>query len=104
MAGGKRVSFDVAVPAADGDTRREGIGFVWARQKLAELSLANAVKPAKELQDEMIRFSTETSVLCELTAFLAVDSSAPTAGSEGVSVAVPVPVPAGVKYETTASP
>jgi len=35
------------------------------------------------------------------TAFVAVDSLTKTAGETGTTVAVPVPVPDGVKYETT---
>lgn len=35
------------------------------------------------------------------TAFLAVDGSERTAGSEGVNVPVGVPVPDGVRYDTT---
>ena len=35
------------------------------------------------------------------TAFVAVDSSTRTAGSHGTTVAVPVPVPKGVPYDTT---
>jgi Ca-activated chloride channel family protein len=35
------------------------------------------------------------------TAFVAVDSSHKTAGDYGVSVVVPVPVPDGVRYDTT---
>ncbi|GAG97946.1 unnamed protein product, partial [marine sediment metagenome] len=35
------------------------------------------------------------------TAFLAVDSAIVTEGDSGVTVAVPVPVPDGVRYDTT---
>jgi len=35
------------------------------------------------------------------TAFIAVDSSRKTEGDHGITVAVPVPVPDGVRYETT---
>jgi Ca-activated chloride channel family protein len=35
------------------------------------------------------------------TSFVAVDSSVRTAGEHGTTVSVPVPVPDGVKYETT---
>lgn len=35
------------------------------------------------------------------TAFVAVDSAARTAGEHGTTVNVPVPVPDGVRYETT---
>ncbi|MEM7393265.1 MAG: VWA domain-containing protein, partial [Verrucomicrobiota bacterium] len=97
--GGKVKTFKVAAqkPGAD----HEGIRFVWARQRMKELNLANAVRPAAELKNEMIRFSTEHSVLCNYTAFLAMDSSRITDGNHGFSVHVPVPVPDGVRYETT---
>jgi Ca-activated chloride channel homolog len=36
-----------------------------------------------------------------LTAFVAVDSTAPTEGEFGTTVFVPVPVPDGVRYDTT---
>lgn len=39
--------------------------------------------------------------MSEYTAFVAVDSSRVTAGKEGTIVPVAVPVPDGVKYETT---
>jgi Ca-activated chloride channel family protein len=35
------------------------------------------------------------------TAFIAVDSSRRTEGDHGVTVSVPVPVPDGVRYDTT---
>jgi Ca-activated chloride channel family protein len=35
------------------------------------------------------------------TAFIAVDSSRQTMGDHGLSVTVPVPVPYGVRYDTT---
>ena len=35
------------------------------------------------------------------TAFVAVDSTQTTQGDHGVTVVVPVPVPEGVRYETT---
>ena len=39
--------------------------------------------------------------MSQYTAFVAVDSSRRTEGDHGVTVNVPVPVPDGVKYETT---
>jgi Ca-activated chloride channel family protein len=43
----------------------------------------------------------EYNRMSDYTAFVAVDSSEKTAGEYGVTVIVPVPVPDGVKYETT---
>jgi Ca-activated chloride channel family protein len=39
--------------------------------------------------------------MSQFTSFVAVDSSARTAGSSGTTVTVPVPVPEGVRYDTT---
>ena len=43
----------------------------------------------------------EYGLMSAYTAFVAVDSSARTAGDHGTTVGVPVPVPEGVRYETT---
>ena len=39
--------------------------------------------------------------MSQFTAFVAVDSLTRTAGNHGTTVAIPVPVPDGVRYETT---
>jgi Ca-activated chloride channel family protein len=76
---------------------------VWARKKLAELGAIGTHSASDELTDEMTQLSLEYSVQCRHTAFVAVDSSRVTAGTSGVTVAVPVPVPEGVRYDTTVS-
>ena len=43
----------------------------------------------------------EYGLMSAYTAFIAVDSSRQTAGDHGVTVTVPVPVPEGVRYDTT---
>ena len=42
-------------------------------------------------------------LMSKYTAFVAVDSSRRTAGAHGTTVNVPVPVPDGVRYDTTVS-
>ena len=83
------------------EVQHEGIAKVWARKRLAELAAHMTYEPSKELKGEMTGLSLEYSVQCRYTAFLAVDTSRVTEGASGVTVAVPVPVPDGVKYETT---
>jgi hypothetical protein len=39
-------------------------------------------------------------MISEFTSFIAVDSMTKTAGTFGTTMAVPVPVPDGVRYET----
>ena len=43
----------------------------------------------------------EYGLMSSYTAFVAVDSLTRTAGAFGTTIAVPVPVPKGVRYETT---
>jgi len=94
-------SFMMSVDLDAPESRHAGITKVWARKKLAELAAHMTHEPSKELQDEMTELSLEYSVQCRYTAFLAVDSSRVTEGGVGVTVAVPVPVPDGVRYDTT---
>ena len=54
-----------------------------------------------ELMNEIIKTSITYNLLCRYTAFIAVDTSDKTAGDYGITVKVPVPVPDGVRYETT---
>ena len=43
----------------------------------------------------------EYGLMSDYTSFVAVDSATKTAGDHGTTVAVPVPVPDGVRYDTT---
>ena len=100
-AGSYEQAFEIEVDLDDEGARHSGVAKVWARKKLAELAAFQTHTPSDELREEMTLLSLEYSVQCRYTAFLAVDSSRRTEGGDGVTVDVPVPVPDGVKYETT---
>jgi Ca-activated chloride channel family protein len=86
----------------DAGASRKGIASVWARMKLAELSdLAMWQTDDSNIPQMIKQVALEHGLMSAYTAFVAVDSSAPTAGDYGTTIAVPVPVPAGVRYETT---
>jgi hypothetical protein len=53
------------------------------------------------LDDAIKQVALTYGLMSDYTAFIAVDSSARTAGTNGTTVAVPVPVPDGVPYDTT---
>jgi len=57
--------------------------------------------PQQDLPASIKQVALEHGLMSAFTAFVAVDSSTQTAGDHGTTVAVPVPVPQGVKYETT---
>ena len=54
-----------------------------------------------ELPTQIRRIALDYGLMSAYTAMVAVDSLTRTAGDHGVSVAVPVPIPEGVRYETT---
>ncbi len=101
-AGGRELTFTLAVdPERPGETN-PAIASVWARNKIASLHLGLAGSAdSRELVDEIRRTALKHGLMCEFTAFVAVDSASKTAGASGTTVVQPVPVPAGVKYETT---
>jgi len=86
----------MTVPVYEG-AANPALASIWARQKIAELSLA------RSREREIKKTALDYSLLSQFTAFVAVDSSRRTRGAEGTTVPMAVPVPKGVKYETTVS-
>ncbi|MEN0019654.1 MAG: VIT domain-containing protein [Planctomycetota bacterium] len=86
------------------DKTAPAMGSVWARSKIR--SLSDRLIIAGPLEGAAFGAQIETvalqhSLMSAYTSFVAVDSSRVTAGDVGYTVAVPVPVPDGVRYETT---
>ena len=54
-----------------------------------------------KLGDAIRNTALRYQLVSNYTSFVAVDSSQKTAGEHGISVRQPVPVPDGVRYETT---
>jgi Ca-activated chloride channel family protein len=98
---------ELAVPVnvgagADAMAAHKAIPAVWARTKIAELADRSAWDvTAVELPQQVREVALEYGLMSPYTAFVAVDSLTRTAGTHGVTVNVPVPVPEGVRYETT---
>ena len=102
-AGTKRISSELRTDLDSARSLHAGIGKMWARWKLKELHNREISCPSDALRREITSTSLMHGLLCRYTAFLAVDSTRRTEGSSGVTVKQPVPVPEGVKYETTVS-
>jgi Ca-activated chloride channel homolog len=92
----------VAIPAAvSGAVAREGLASVWARMKIAALADQSTWQPDARLTDQIKQVALDYGLMSPFTAFIAVDSTRRTGGSEGTTVPVAVPVPEGVNYKTT---
>jgi Ca-activated chloride channel family protein len=96
------VSYSVALDARDANKEHKGIGAVWARLKIADLmaQISRTPDQAEQIQQSVLRTALDYSLMSALTAFVAVDSMTKTEGAFGTTVAVPVPVPEGVRYDT----
>jgi Ca-activated chloride channel family protein len=94
------VSITVPPESSPPNTRNVALASVWARMKIADLADESTYAPAQELPERIKKVALDYSLMSQFTAFVAVDSSRRTEGTEGVTVPVAVPVPAGVKYKT----
>jgi Ca-activated chloride channel family protein len=91
----------IAVNLEDSATTHAGIACVWARKKIETLGSQAAYDTNPDLPAEIKQVALEYGLMSAYTAFIAVDSSRKTTGDHGITVAVPVPVPDGVRYDTT---
>ena len=98
--GGEQRSLPVAV---DAGRRHGGIETVWARREIADLADRSIYETGTDLPAAIRTVALEHNLMSAYTAFVAVDSMSKTPGDHGVTVAVPVPVPDGVRYDTTVS-
>ena len=101
LAGGERIEFGVRT---DGQEPEHAfLPQIWARLRIADLMDRRvwATDPYGELEGMIRQTALDYELMSYYTAFVAVDASQPTPGSYGVTVVQPVPVPGGVRYETT---
>lgn len=80
------------------------IASVWARQQISALCDQAMFEGGIDLPAEVKQIALHYSLLSDYTSFVAVDASRRTDGTSGTTVIQPVPVPDGVKYETTVPP
>ena len=91
----------IAVNLEDSAATHAGIACVWARKKIETLGSQATYDTNPDLPGEIKQVALEYGLMSAYTSFIAVDSSRKTAGDHGITVAVPVPVPDGVRYDTT---
>lgn len=100
-AAGKRISF--SLPRNASATTHEFIPNLWARLRIADLAdkRAYVYDPSDELGREIKSTALKYGLMSDYTAFVAVDASRITEGDHGTTVFQAVPVPEGVRYDTT---
>lgn len=79
----------------------EGIAPVWARKKIADLHDKSAWVADGSIAEKIKTIALAHNLISDYTAFVSVNASTHTDGDQATTVRVAVPVPDGVKYETT---
>lgn len=97
-ANGRMVELEAPVHTAHGAA---ALAQIWARHKIADLADRAAAGEAADIAPQVREIALTYGIMSAFTAFVAADTTTVTAGDHGVTVAVPVPVPDGVRYETT---
>jgi Ca-activated chloride channel family protein len=81
-----------------------GIEAVWARTHIAELMDRSLWDRRLDVEGEVTRIALNHHLMSAWTAFVAVDGSQRTHLRSGTTVQQAVPVPEGVRYDTTVEP
>lgn len=98
--GSQAIAMDLTPDVSD---EHKAVAKVWARMRIADLADQQTWdrNNADELGQAIFGTAMEHGLMSAYTAFVAVDASQTTAGGKSTTVPVAVPVPDGVKYETT---
>ncbi len=100
-AGGQRVEFQLPVDLGSEAPAGKALPSIWARAKIAGLAQRMTWEQNAGLPAAIRQVALDYGLMSAYTAFIAVDASRTTQGSEGVTVKVPVPGPEGVNYNKT---
>ena len=79
----------------------DALPSVWARMKIADLLERSQYDPSFHTMREVRQTALDFQLLSPYTAFVAMDASRRTKGERDTTAPVAVPVPEGVKYQTT---
>lgn len=100
-AGAEQRSINVATDT--GDDTRAAVAKLWARLRIADLADRQSWEndPYDELAGAIKATALQHKLVSAYTSFVAVDTSRQTEGDSGVTVPQALPVPDGVRYDTT---
>ena len=101
---GTRAGSDHSIAVQAGDAaEKAAVSRIWARLRIADLADRQAWQPDPqgELENDIRATALKYQLMSDYTSFVAVDTSRQTEGDYGVTVHQAVPVPEGVRYDTT---
>ncbi len=103
--GGRPHEMSVKIDLDEAGFRHTALPALWARSRIAELYHEMSwSREAHDLGGQIRELALQYNLVSAFTSFVAVDSLERTKGDHGTTVPVPVPVPKGVRYDTTVEP
>lgn len=87
-------SFDLA--SVRPDQANEGLRYLWARERLAQISDYDGFRGEKAGREAVVALGLKYNLLTAHTSFVAVDDKARNAGGDGKDTVQPLPLPQGV--------
>ncbi len=79
----------------------KALPVVWARGKISDLADEATYRAGIDLPGQIKQVALEYGLMSSFTSFIAVDATRRTQGDHGITTPVAVPVPDGVRYDTT---
>jgi Ca-activated chloride channel homolog len=86
---------------ANWNSTHSALPSIWARQQISDLEDQMVRTSNGRLPERIKQLALDYNLMSAYTSFVAVDSTHRTAGRRGTTVPVAVPVPEGVRYDTT---
>jgi Ca-activated chloride channel family protein len=100
-AGGREIEEIAPVHWTEASAGNRALPNVWARAKIASLAERMAYDSNEDLPDAIRRVALDYGLVSPFTAFVAVDAATKTDAGRPATVPMAVPVPDGVRYDTT---
>ena len=96
-------SYSQAITNVDSNEGNAPVARIWARLRIADLADRQAMSgdPYGEFENSILSTALEHQLMSQYTSFVAVDTSRRTEGDHGTTVHQALPVPNGVRYDTT---
>jgi Ca-activated chloride channel family protein len=98
--GGKRITMKIDVDL-DATVKRESLPLIWARSEIQHIADSLAREADDSLESRGLNLALNYNLVSDWTSFVAVDASEVVEEPGDRTETVPVPVPDGVKYDTT---
>ncbi len=99
----KKIEQTLSVAQAVNSNQFSAIRYLWARQKIKELSDYERIAPSSEKKSAITNLGLSYNLLTQYTAFIAIDEVSSNPGGLNQTVSQPLPLPKGVSHSAVSA-